>query len=354
MRLISYGRQTIDKDDVREVARVLKSDWITQGPKIEEFESSLARYCGARYAVCVSSGTAALHLACMAAGIRKGDEAITSPITFLATANSILYTGAKPVFSDINFETGNIDPCAIEKKISRKTKAILPVHFAGLPCDLLRIYEIARKNGVMVIEDACHALGAEYKFRGRWVKVGSCHHSDMTVFSFHPVKSITTGEGGAVVTNNNKLHLLLKALRSHGMYRDDMTAKNGPWYYEMRGLGFNYRITDFQCAMGLSQLKKIGYFLNRRRTIAEIYNKRLSDIDEILLPMEGKGVRSSWHLYAIRINESRNASAIRKDFFNYLLKNRIKPQVHYIPVYWHPYYKKLGYKKGLCLKAEEF
>jgi len=223
-KFISYGRQCVDEDDIKAVSEILKSDWITQGPKVKEFEDLLCRYTGARYAVVVSSGTAALHIACLAAGIEKGDEVITSPITFVASANCVLYCGGKPVFADIQQETVNIDPEEIEKKVTRNTRAVIPIHFAGYPCDLKEIHHIAKKRNLIVIEDACHALGAEYKCNGKWLRVGSCKHSDMTAFSFHPVKHITTGEGGAVTTDSKRLYEKLKALRNHGIYKDKTTA----------------------------------------------------------------------------------------------------------------------------------
>jgi len=305
--LIPYGRQFIDDEDIQEVIKTLKSDFITQGPKIKEFESALCEYTEAKYAVAVSNGTAALHISCLAAGIRHNHEVITSPITFVASANCILYCGGKPVFADVQEDTINIDPEEIERKITRNTKAVIPVHFAGHPCDLEEIYAIAKKNNLIVIEDACHALGAEYKGS----KIGSCKYSDLTVFSFHPVKSITTGEGGAVLTNNKKLYEKLLMLRNHGITKDptkftinhQLSTINdyGSWYYEMQELGFNYRLTDFQCGLGLSQLKKLDKFIQRRREIVEIYNKELSKIDEIILPKERPYVKSSWHIYYIRL-----------------------------------------------------
>lgn len=219
-RFIPYGRQSVDSEDIREVIRVLNSECITQGPKIAEFESKLASHVGARFAVAVSSGTAALHLACLAAGIKKGDEVITSPLTFVASANCVHYCGGKVVFADIKSNIPNIDPKQIEIKISKKTKAIIPVHYAGYPCELEKVYKLAKRHNLIVIEDACHALGAEYKFHGRWLKIGSCKHSDMTVFSFHPIKSITTGEGGAILTNRNDLYEKLLLLRNHGITKE--------------------------------------------------------------------------------------------------------------------------------------
>ena len=354
MRTIPYGRQQINSDDIKEVVRVLRSDWITQGPNIKRFEKALCEYTGAKYAVAVSSGTAALHIACLAAGIKKDDEVITSPITFAASANCVLYCGGKPIFADIQQDTANIDPEEIKKHINKKTKAIIPVHFAGHPADLAEIHSIAKKYNLMVIEDAAHALGAEYKGS----KIGSCKYSDMTILSFHPVKHITTGEGGAILTNSGDLYEKLSMLRNHGITKDDSRFTNderrfiGLWYYEQQYLGFNYRITDFQCALGISQLKKRDKFIKRRREIAQIYNKALSKIDQIELPVEREYVKSAWHLYPIKLRDK--IMAKRRRIFNVLRMKGIGVHVHYIPVYLHPYYRQMGYKKGLCAKAEEF
>ena len=352
MKYIPYGRQFIDKDDIREVVKVLKSDWLTQGPMVQRFEEALAAYCGVKYVVAVSSGTAALHLACLVSGLKKGDEAITSPITFLATSNAVLYTGARPVFADIDYDAINISPGEIEKNITKKTKVILPVHFAGLPCDIPEIAKIAKKHNLVVIEDACHALGAEYKANGKWIKVGSCKHSDMTIFSFHPVKHITTGEGGAIATDSKRLYERLKALRTHGVYKDKNTTKNGAWYYEMRELGFNYRLTDIQCALGLSQLKKLDRFIRRRREIVEKYEESFMGNEFFSLPEEDGNVKSSWHLYVIRLKDKYKKS--REEIFHKLRNKGLGIQVHYIPVYQHPYYKQSGYGKVICPNAEDF
>ncbi|MBE3089259.1 MAG: UDP-4-amino-4,6-dideoxy-N-acetyl-beta-L-altrosamine transaminase [Actinobacteria bacterium] len=349
MKIIPYGRQWVDASDIREVIKVLKSDWLTQGPKIKEFEDALCKCTGAKYAVAVSSGTAALHISCLAANIKRGDEVITSPITFIASANSILYCGGKPVFADIQKDTVNIDPEEIKKKISPNTKAIIPVHFAGHPCDLEEIKEIAEKHNLLIIEDAAHALGAEYKKS----KIGSCKYSDMTIFSFHPVKHITTGEGGAVLTNQKDLYQRLLLFRNHGITRDKkkMASYDGPWYYEMQQLGFNYRITDLQCALGINQLKKLEKYLKRRRELVSIYNKELSKIDKIILPDEKPYVKSSWHIYYIRLKDAGK----RRLIFEELQKSNIGVQVHYIPVYLQPYYRKnFGYKVGDYPKAEDY
>jgi len=338
MKIIPYGKQCVDNLDIAEVVKVLKSDWITQGSKVHEFEKAIARYCNAKYAVVVSSGTAALHLSCLAIGLNKGDEAITSPITFLATPNSVLYTGARPVFADIDYDTVNINPTEIRNKITSKTKVILPVHFAGLPCDMPEIYKIAKNKGLKVIEDACHALGAEYKYNGKWIKIGSCKHSDMTVFSFHPVKAITTGEGGVITTNNKLLYSKLLALRSHGVYKTtDISTRKGSWYYEMRELGFNYRLTDFACALGISQLKKLDRFLERRREIALIYDRNIVQQGKQLC---GYNTRSARHLYILKMDFKYNKIK-RIELFNKLKKMGINAQVHYIPIYRQYYYKKI-------------
>jgi len=350
MKKIPYGRQSIDAKDINEVIKVLKSDWITQGPRIPEFEAALCQYTGAKYAVAVSSGTAALHIACLAAGIKKDDEVITSPITFVASANCILYCGAKPVFADIQKDTVNIDPRQIEKKVNKNTKAVIPVHFAGYPCDLDKIRNIARKHKLIIIEDAAHALGAEYKGS----KIGSCKFSDMAIFSFHPVKSITTGEGGAVLTNNKDCYRKLLLLRNHGVTKEraELSGYDGPWYYEMRYLGFNYRITDFQAALGFSQLKKIDKFIKRRRFIASLYDKAFKNNPYFDIPIEKPSIRSAYHLYPIRLKD--NLKAKRKRIFEALKAKGLLLQVHYIPVYSQPYYRKLGFKKGICPQAEDY
>jgi len=349
MRIIPYGHQWVDKNDIKEVIKVLKSDWLTQGPKVSEFEKALCKYTGAKYAVVVSSGTAALHIACLAAEIKQGDEVITSPITFIASANSVLYCGGKPVFADIQKDTVNIDPEEIKKKINPNTRAITPVHFAGHPCDLEEIKEIAEKHNLLIIEDASHALGAEYKGS----KIGSCKYSDMTIFSFHPIKHITTGEGGAVLTNRRDLYERLLLFRNHGISKDKkkMIKFDGPWYYEMQELGFNYRMTDFQCALGISQLKKLEKYIERRRELVSIYNKELSKVNGVILPIEKPDIKSSWHIYYIKLRDSKR----RKTVFNKLRKNNIGVQVHYIPVHLQLYYRKnFNYKVGDYPRAEKY
>ncbi len=276
--LLPYGHQSIDDADIASVVEVLKGDWITQGARVDEFERKVAEYCGARYAVAVSSGTAALHAACAVAGIAEGDEAITTPITFAATANAVVYCGGKPVFADIREDTLNIDPDEIRKRLSPRTKAILPVDFAGHPADLDEIKAIAEEKGLIIIEDACHALGAEYK----GVKIGSL--ADMTVFSFHPVKHITTGEGGMILTDNHEFYEKLRIYRHHGIVRTN--PDKGSWYYEIDNPGHNFRITDFQCALGISQLQKLDGFIERRREIAARYNRAFTGMEEVITPVE--------------------------------------------------------------------
>ncbi|MEK9170301.1 MAG: UDP-4-amino-4,6-dideoxy-N-acetyl-beta-L-altrosamine transaminase [Patescibacteria group bacterium] len=342
-----YGHQSIDESDIDAVIRVLKSDWLTQGPKIDEFEKKLGEYCGAKYAVVFSSGTAALHAAYFAAGLKNGDEFITTPLTFAATANAGLYLGATPVFADIK-EDGNLDPKETVKKITKKTKAIAVVDYAGKPAQLEQFRAITDKYNLILIEDACHALGAEYKGK----KVGSV--SDMTIFSFHPVKSITTGEGGAVLTGNKEFYEKLKLFRTHGITKNNLINKSdGDWYYEMQELGFNYRITDIQAALGISQLKKLDRFIKARRKIAADYKKAFEKYDDLIsMPSADKINDSSWHLFVVRL---RGKLALKRaEIFKKLRESGIGTQVHYIPVYWHPFYQKLGYNKGICPKAEAF
>lgn len=332
-----YGHQTIDQSDIDAVVETLRSDFLTCGPKVKEFEQAICDYTGAKYCVAVSNATAGLHIAAMAAGLNPGDEAITSPITFLSSANCICFTGATPVFADIDPETANIDPAEIEKRITDKTKVLIPVHFAGQSCDMEAISKIAKKHDLIVIEDAAHAIGSEYKN----TKVGSCAYSDMTVFSFHPVKTITTGEGGAVTTNSKELYDKLCAFRAHGMHKDgDMT---NTWEYEMRELGYNYRMTEFQAALGISQLKKLDAFKARRREIVAYYNEHLG------LPhlIERDFSNACFHLYPVLVDN-------RRDFYFKAREKGLNLQVHYIPVHTQPYYARFGYKRGDYPKAEEY
>jgi len=347
--MIPCSHQCIDERDVDAVRRVLKSDWLTQGPKIKEFEIALAKYCEAKYAIVVNSGTAALHTAYFAAGLTKGDEFITTPLTFAATANAGLYLGAKPVFADVDVH-GNLNPDEVEKKMTQHTKLVSVVDYAGHPAQLNELRAICKKHKLVLVEDACQALGAGY--RGK--KIGSI--SDLTTFSFHPVKSITTGEGGAILTNNKKRYETMLRFRTHGITKDKALYKNkkeGDWYHEMHDLGFNYRMTDTQAALGISQLKKLIRFIRARKVIAERYHRAFAELKKyIILPFEDAGIQSAWHLYPIRFKG--DLTKKRKEIFSALRKAGIGVQVHHIPTYWHPFYQKLGYKKGLCPRAEDF
>lgn len=335
MKTYNYGKQSLDLSDYLSVLKTLKSPFLTCGPKVKEFEQAICSYTGAKYCVAVSNATAGLHIAALAIGIKQGDEVITSPMTFLASANCILYAGGTVKFADIEVSTANIDPNEIEKQITAKTKGIIPVHFTGQSCDMERIHKIAKKHNLFIIEDAAHAIGSDYKD----TKVGSCKYADMTVFSFHPVKTITTGEGGAVTTNNKELYEKLLALRSHGMYKDEEMSKN--WEYEMRELGFNYRLTDIQAALGVSQIKKLGRFKQRRREIVEYYNKNLG-----LPHLEEKEYSNAcFHLYPVMVRN-------REEFYHKAKEAGLNLQVHYIPVHTQPYYKNLGFKDGDYPNAE--
>jgi UDP-4-amino-4,6-dideoxy-N-acetyl-beta-L-altrosamine transaminase len=345
---IPYGRQWIDDDDIKAVTAVLKGDYLTTGPFISRFEKEVANYVGAKFAVSFANGTAALHGACFAAGVSQGDEVITSAMTFAASANCVLYQGGTPVFADIDEKTYNIDPKEIKKRITSKTKAIIPVHFTGQPANMEEITAIAKNHNLVVIEDAAHALGATYKGN----MIGSI--SDMTMFSFHPVKHITSGEGGMITTNNKDYYEKLLQFRSHGITRDPskLTENHGPWYYEMQFLGYNYRLTDIQAALGLSQFKKLNTFIDLRKKYSSIYNEAFTNIPAITLPSQDKNGCSSWHLYVIRLQLDQ-LTATRKEIFDAFQQENIGLNVHYIPVHLLPYYQKLGYKQGICPKAEK-
>jgi perosamine synthetase len=345
---LPYGRQWIDQEDIDAVISVLKGDYLTTGPAVQKFEEDIANYVGAKYAVAFANGTAALHGACFAAGIGKGDEVITTPITFAASSNCVLYQGGTPIFADIDPKTYNIDPEKIKQLITKRTKAIIPVDFTGQPVDLEAILEIARQHDLVVIEDAAHALGASYKGRS----IGSI--SDMTMFSLHPVKHITTGEGGVITTNNKSYYEKLIQFRSHGITRSNhqLQDKNqGPWYYEMQDLGYNYRLTDIQAALGSSQLKKLDQFISNRIKYIEIYHQAFKDNEYVLTPYQNPDTTSSWHLYIAQF-EFEKLTCNRKELFEALIKENIGVNVHYIPVYYMPYYKELGYEKGICPNAE--
>ena len=343
---IPYGRQWIDEKDIEEVVKVLESDWLTQGPQIEKFEEEIASYVGAKYAVAFNSGTSALHGAMFAAGVTKDNEIISSPITFVASTNAGIYLGAKPIFADIDNRTYCIDTSKIEEKITSKTKVIVPVDYAGYPVDIEKINEIAKKYNLVVIEDAAHALGAQRNGE----KVGT--QADMTMFSFHPVKHITTGEGGIITTNNEEYYEKLKIFRSHGITKDEtkLTRNEGIWYYEMQYLGYNYRITDIQCALGRSQLRKLESFIERRIEIAKKYDEAFKDNSNIQLPPKSENTRHVYHLYPILVPKEK-----RSYIFNKLREKDIFAQVHYIPVHTQPYYRiNYGYKYGDYPNAEEF
>ncbi|EOP49014.1 UDP-4-keto-6-deoxy-N-acetylglucosamine 4-aminotransferase [Bacillus cereus VDM053] len=344
---LPYGQQQIDEYDIQAVVDVLKGDFLTTGPMVQQFEEAIAKYVGAKYAVSFSNGTAALHAACYAAGITEGDEVITTPMTFVASANCILYQGGQPVFADIDNETYNISPKSIEEMITNKTKAIIPVHFTGQPVELEAIQKIAKENNLIIIEDAAHALGATYKNK----KIGSI--GDMTMFSFHPVKHITTGEGGVITTNNPLFYEKLVQFRTHGIERNPhkLLENHGPWYYEMQFLGYNYRITDIQAALGISQLSKLDSFIKIRKKYVDIYNKEFSSLSEIIIPKQLPQTSSSWHLYIIRLN-TKLLKCNRKEVYEALQRENIGVNVHYIPVHLQPFYQKLGFEKGICPQAE--
>ena len=349
MEKLYYGKQTIEDDDIKAVVDTLKSPLITCGPKVDELEKELCEYTGARYAVAVSNGTAALHCACIAAGIGPGDEVITTPMTFAASANCALYCGARPVFADINPETYNIDPDSIRKCITSRTKAIIAVDFTGQVVEADKIRKICDEYGLMFIEDAAHSIGSSYN----GTKVGNI--ADITTFSFHPVKTITGGEGGAVLTNDENLYNKISLAHTHGITHDEAMMKDlpheGMWYYEQISLGYNYRMTDFQAALLISQLGKLERFKKRRKEIVDYYDSELKNVDGIIIQKEIEQSDTCRHLYIIRLDEN-VLSCTRREFFDEMSSRGVQPQVHYVPVYWFPYYQELGYKKGLCQNAE--
>jgi UDP-4-amino-4,6-dideoxy-N-acetyl-beta-L-altrosamine transaminase len=352
--MINYGKQSIDKEDINAVIETLTSDWLTQGPKIYEFEQDLADYCGSKYAVAVCNGTAALHLANLAIGTDLRTDVITTPITFLASSNSVIYAGGCPVFADISGGVFTIDPEQIKKLLERKKniQGIIPVHLAGVVCDMDALKNIAEENNLWIIEDACHALGGRWIDRkGNFQKVGNCSHSEMTVFSFHPVKQITTGEGGAITTNSKELYEKLLSLRTHGMIKDSKRLKenHGGWYYEMQDLGFNYRMTDIQAALGIEQLKKNNKWVKRRRLLVQQYDNFFEKIKQITPQKHpDRDNNFSYHLYIIQCEK-------RAELYEYLKENDVNTQVHYIPVHLQPYYKdKYGYRRGDFPEAEKY
>lgn len=346
---IAYGHQYIDEADIQAVVEVLKSDFLTCGPKIGELERKLCKITGAKYAVVCSNGTAALHMACQAAGIKEGDEVITTPITFAASANCVRYCGGTPVFADINEETYNIDPAEVERLTNEKTKAVVAVDFTGQSVELDRLLAHCRARKLVLIEDGAHVIGTRYK--------GKCNGSisDMTTLSFHPVKTVTGGEGGAVLTNSEEYYKRLLLYRAHGITRDPEQMEHepdGPWYYEQITLGMNYRMTDMQAALIISQLDKLPVFSERRKKIVKTYNEAFSKLPQIIVQKEIPESDTTRHLYILRLNLSKLRIG-RRQFFEALNAENICCNVHYIPTYYFPYYEKLGYHKGLCPKAEK-
>ncbi|MBI3011126.1 MAG: UDP-4-amino-4,6-dideoxy-N-acetyl-beta-L-altrosamine transaminase [Candidatus Omnitrophica bacterium] len=346
--MLPYGRHTVVEADIQAVVEVLRSERLTQGPVVDAFEAAVAEAVGARYAVAFSSGTAALHAAVFAAGLGPGDEAITTPLTFCATANSVLYQGAQPVFADVCPDTLNLDPSEAARRVTPRTKAILPVDYAGHPADLDAFLAVADRHGLVIIEDACHALGATFKGK----RVGGLSH--MTVFSFHPVKHITTGEGGMVTTDHQGFARRLRVFRQHGIEEDERHRDpHRPWYYEMTELGYNYRLSDIGCALGLSQLTRLQANLERRAAIAQRYHEAFGSLPGLRCPAQRSGVRHAWHLYPIRL-ESPTHGMDRAKVIHELRARGLGVSVHFIPVYWHPYYRqRLGMRPGLCPVAED-
>lgn len=345
-----YGHQFIDEKDIAAVVEVLKSDYLTCGPKIKELEEKLCKITGAKYASVVSNGTAALHVACLAAGIGPGDEVITTPLTFAASANCALYCGARPVFADVNPETYNISPESIKKCITEKTKAVVAVDFTGQAVEAEAIRKICDENHLIFIEDAAHSIGTKYN----GTPVGNI--ADITTFSFHPVKTVTAGEGGAVLTNKKELHDRIELAKSHGITHDtdrmEEKIPEGPWYYEQIDLGYNYRMTDIQAALLISQLDKLEEFSERRKEIVARYNEAFSELEGILVQEEIEQSDTTRHLYIIRMDEE-HLSCTRRELFDALSAEGVQCQVHYVPVYWFPYYQKLGYQRGICPNAEK-
>jgi len=359
--MIPYAKQSISEQDIKAVNRVLRSDFITQGAVVSQFEEAVASYCGAEYAVAVSHGTAALHLACIALDVGAGDLVWTSPNSFVASANCALYCGAKIDFVDIDPASYNISIDALKQKLlqakqdNRLPKVLIPVHFSGQPCEMKEIKKLSEQFGFAIIEDAAHALGAEYLGE----QVGSCTYSDLTIFSFHPAKMITCGEGGMILTNNSELAVKIEQLRTHGITRkaELMTEEtHGSWYYQQTMLGFNYRITDIQAALGLSQLQRLDEFVNKRQKLAERYNQQLQSLSSTMLlstPWQSPDTQSSWHLYVIRLN-LKQLNIDRKAIFDQLRRADIGVHVHYIPIHTQPFYQELGFKQGDFPESESY
>jgi len=350
---LPYGHQWIDDNDVEAVVRVLKSDFLTQGPLVQRFEEAILETCGAKHCVAVANGTAALHIAVAALELDSGVEGITSPITFVASANCLVYNGITPKFADIDPRTYNIDPQAIQERITERTRVIIPVHFAGQPADVKQIAQGARKRGITIIEDAAHAIGSIDENGSR---IGDCRNSDMTAFSFHPVKNVTTGEGGAITTNDDALFRKLQLLRNHGITRDPvlLSQNPGPWYYEMQEIGYNYRLTDLQAALGVAQLSHLDAFKKRRREIVARYNQAFSNLPHLTVPFERTGNDSCFHLYVVQIDFDAMKTS-RTQIMELLRKQGVGTQVHYIPVHTQPFYRKrFGYRDGDFPVAERY
>ena len=346
--MIPYSKQSLNAADIAAVVKVLKSPFITQGPTIQKFEQALADYCGVKHAVVFNSGTSALHAAYFAAGIQAGDEVVVPAITFAATANCALYVGATPVFTDVEKDSGLMSVESAKRNITKKTRALVPVDYAGRPCDVDALKALAKKNKLVFIVDAAQSLGATY--RGKPVGV----QGDMTMFSFHPVKSITSGEGGAVVTNSDEYAKAMRLFRTHGITTDPsqlVRKGQGAWYQEMQALGFNYRMTELQAALGLSQMKRLNSFVKKRRAIAKRYHKLLASVPGLIMPPpDSIDKEGAWHLYPIRVKEAGR----RNEVLDGLRSRGIWAHVHHIPVHRHLYYERLGYKEGLCPNAEAF
>ncbi|MED7787538.1 UDP-4-amino-4,6-dideoxy-N-acetyl-beta-L-altrosamine transaminase [Francisella sp. 19X1-34] len=354
MDFIPYGRQNISADDISAVVDTLKSDFLTQGPTVRSFEKAVAKYCESKYAFAVANATCALHLAYLALDVGAGDIIWTSPNTFLSTANAAIMCGADVDFVDICSKTYNMSINSLEQKLleAKKTnklpKVVVPVHFAGQSCDMQKIHSLSKEYGFYIVEDAAHAIGGKYFDK----PVGSCQYSDITVFSFHPVKIVTTAEGGMLMTNSSKLAERIGLLRTHGMTRDEslMTKESeGPWYYEMLDLGYNYRITDMQCALGLSQMSRLDDFVAKRHSILKKYENLLSDCEDVVLPYQFEKSYSGLHLYPVVVPSNK-----RRRVFENLRNNNIGVNVHYIPVYLQPYYQRKGFDKGYCSNAESY
>lgn len=355
--MIPYGRQDISKEDIESVLKVLKSDLITQGPVTPKFEEAVNNFCGSKFSFAYNSATSALHAACYSLGVKKGDYVWTSANTFVASANCALYCGAKVDFVDIDSKTYNIsiqsleDKLILAKKEGKLPKVLIPVHFSGQSCDMKKIHNLSKIYKFKVIEDASHAIGGKYLSKN----IGKCEFSDIAIFSFHPVKIITTGEGGLATTNDKNLADKLNLFRTHGITKRRekfSTETEGPWFYEQQLLGFNYRMTDIHAALGLSQIKRLKSMIKKRHEIAEIYNKKLSNLP-IQLPLQNPETFSSYHLYVIRLDLEK-IKLTQEQVYSYLRKNDILVNLHYMPVYYHPYFKSLGFKRGYCPRAEKY